>query len=253
MLDNLRFQEVEKAIFRASNEIRYGNRCILKNEPFMIVDNADISDFSVTQRPIIGTGRSTEYSVTTIQGVSFNLIDGRVKMDLFNSIFGQEKDSQPITFTISDTVILNNLDSFELPSSPSGDVLLYLTDDYGNCTRIANNQYIVEDKTVTFIKPITKMITYIYEQSIMPKRTTSIGQLGQDLVGSLEMQCIALDVITEEKIRVLLKFDKVSISTDLSISFNNSGAASKSIVYVQALLEENQSKVNKEIFDMIIL
>ena len=67
------------------------------------------------------------------------------------------------------------------------------------------------------------------------------------------MQCIALDVITEEKIRVLLKFDKVSISTDLSISFNNSGAASKSIVYVQALLEENQSKVNKEIFDMIIL
>lgn len=253
MLDNLRFQEVEKAIFRAKEAIYYGNHCITKGEPFIIIDGAVISNFKVESRDISSGGRSTEYADSTISGVSFNLTDGRIKLDLFNSIYGENKKSQPVTYTVSETALVENTNELLLPSEPYGKVILYLTDDYGNSAKIAENQYTIENNKIVFIKEVNHLITYVYETSVESKCSNSIRQLGQNIVGTLEMQCIALDVITEEKIRVLLKFNKVSVSTDLSINFNNSLQASGSVIYVRGLPEDNQSIINKEIFTIDVI
>ena len=60
MLDRLRFQEVEKAIFRVREDGRYGDKCLKKGEPFMVIDNASISSFVVGERDKNIVGRSTE-------------------------------------------------------------------------------------------------------------------------------------------------------------------------------------------------
>ena len=50
-----------------------------------------------------------------------------------------------------------------------------------------------------------------------------------------------------------MKFDKVSVGTNLSISFNNSGRSSESMIYVRALPEDNQNDVNKAIFSIEVM
>ena len=253
MLDRLRFQEVEKAIFRTREERKYSDRCLLKNEPILIIDNAKLSDFNVRDRGLTFKGRSVEGTTSVINGVTFTLSNGQIMLDLFNTIYGTVKNNQSTAFTINETVMLNNEDVIELPSIPTGEVLLYLTDDYGNSTRIASSQYSIEGNKITFIKPITQLITYIYEEEATSKISSYIGQIGEDIICSLEMQCLAMDIQTEETIRVLMKFHKASISTDLKIDFNNSTKASGSAVYVNAIPEDTQGKVNKEIFSIEVI
>ena len=67
------------------------------------------------------------------------------------------------------------------------------------------------------------------------------------------MQCTAMDIITEEKFGVLLKFPKVVVGADLMIGFNDSSATSGSILYVMALPEEVQGVVNKSIFTIDVM
>lgn len=253
MLDNLRFQEINKAIFRMKTDTVYGNKKILKGEPFLIIDDMSMSNFKVNRRDIISSGRSVESTTTTIESVSFNLVDGKIKMDLFNAIYGEEEKKDNTTFTVINTVLLNNEKEFVLPSIPCGKVLLYLTDDYGRNIKIKEDQYAIEDKKIILIKEINSLITYVYEQEINLKYGTNIQQIGKDLIGTLELQCTALDIITEEKINILLKFNKVSISTNFLINFNNSSEVSSSIIYINAIPEDNQSIVNKKIFNIEII
>ncbi len=62
-----------------------------------------------------------------------------------------------------------------------------------------------------------------------------------------------MDIITEEKFGVLLKFPKVVVGADLMIGFNDSSATSGSILYVMALPEEVQGVVNKSIFTIDVM
>ena len=104
MLDRLRFQEIEKAIFKVRESGTYGNRYLCSNEPFLIIDNASISNFSVGERDKNAVGRSTEASTATIKNVQFNLSNGQIMLNLFNTIFGDTKNSQPTTYTVNDVI-----------------------------------------------------------------------------------------------------------------------------------------------------
>ena len=253
MLDRLRMQEVERAIFKMREEREYGGRKICKGEPFLVIDDAKMSSLNFRSRSIVPSGRSTEASDAIMRDINFALTNGQVMMDLFNAVYGEMKYSQSTTFTRTGAEQLDDEAILELPSTPAGKLILYLTDDYGFLTRIASDQYSVEKNIVTFIKPITQLITYTYEEKVMAKAISDIRQVGEDIIGSLEIQCKALDIMTEEPIEVLLKFDKVSISTSLSIDFNNSSSASASTIYVHALPTELQNKVNKDIMSIEII
>lgn len=152
MLDRLRFQEVEKAIFRVREDGRYGDKCLKKGEPFMVIDNASISSFVVGERDKNIVGRSTEAGTSTIKHVSFSLMNGSMMLNLFNSIFGETKTNQKTKATITDTVLTNDQDIIKLPSKPMGEVLLYLTDDYGNLTKVAKDQFEVVEDEIHLIK-----------------------------------------------------------------------------------------------------
>lgn len=253
MLDRLRLQEVEKAIFRVRESGKYGDRYLLKNEPFMIIDNACLSNFTVGQRDKNIVGRSTEAATSTIRHITFTLTNGSMMLNLFNAIFGKTEHNKSSRATITDSVLISESDNFDLPSEPVGDVLLYLTDDYGNLTRLAEDQYTIEGKTVIFVKAISKLITYVYEEALEVGTLTSIKQLGAEVIMSLEMQCKAMDIQSEEKMDIIIRFNKVSVGTNFYISFNNSEKASVSTVYVQALADDNQNGVNKEIFTIEVV
>lgn len=253
MLDRIRIQEIEKAIFRMRETREYGGRNICKNEPFLIIDDAKMSDFTVNKRSIQASGRSTEATTSTTRAVTFSLTNGKVMLDLFNAVFGNVKTSQSTTFTRTKTVQILDDDELLLPTKPVGEVILYITDDYGSLTKIAPSQYSVEENKVTFIKPISYLITYVYEEEIGTKLSSSIGQIGEDIIGTLEMQCVGLDIMTEEKIRFLIKFNKVSVTTRLTIDFNDSTGASSSVITVHGLPEELQNKVNKDLFTIEVL
>lgn len=253
MLDRLRFQEVEKVVFKAREKGRYGNKNLEKDEPFLIIDNAEMSRFRVKQRDKTSTSRSTEFSTSTIEGVSFNLSNGQVMLNLFESIFGTALPKKTTTFTINNVIQMEDTDTLELPSNPVGEVILYLTDDYGRIQKIAKTQYTISGNIITFIKSISHLITYVYQQEVPTQEGTSIKQLGAELILSLEMQCKAMDTLTEETIPLLIKFDKVSVGTSLSISFNNSSSNSESVIYVESLVEDLQNGVNKELFTIEVI
>lgn len=253
MLDRIRIQEIEKAIFRMREDREYGGRYLKKNEPFLIIDNAGISDFTVNKRSVIATGRSIEATTSTVRAVTFALTNGQIMLDLFNAVFGTVRTSQQTSYTKTGTIQMVDSDELKLPSVPVGEIILYLTDDYGNLTKISPSQYNVKDNTVTFIKQISHLITYVYEEEIISKLSSTIEQIGEDIIGTLEMQCEALDIVTEERIRVLIKFDKVSVTTRLSIDFNDSTKASGSIITVHGIPDDLQDKVNKDIFTIEVL
>ena len=253
MLDNLRFQECEKAIFRARENMQYGNRCVSKGEPLLIVDNAAMSRFIANQRNKNAVGRSIEASTNTIRNLSFDLSNGQIMFNMLSAVYGDTKLAQPTTFTINECVELEDSDTFELPSDPYGEVILYLTDDYGHLNKIAKDQYNIDGRTVTFIKAITRLITYTYEEAVTSEISTYIRQLGARVIASLEMQCIVLDVLTEEKKRVLMKFDKVAMGTNLSIRFNDSDLAGSSTIFVEVVPEDNQNAVNKTLFSIEVI
>lgn len=253
MLDRLRFQEIEKAIFRVREEGIYGGRYLLKGEPFMIIDDASISAFTVGERDKNIIGRSTEAGTSTIKHVSFSLMNGSMMLNLFNTIFGETKTKQKTTATITDTALLNDEDIITLPSEPVGEVLLYLTDDYGNLTRVAKDQYELQDKEIHLIKKVNHLFTFLYEEELEANSLTSIRQLGAEVIMSLEMQCKAMDILTEEKVDIIIRFNKVSVGTNFYIGFNNSEKAYGSTVYVQGLVDDNQSGVNKEIFTIEVV
>ena len=253
MLDRFRFQEVEKAIFRVREGGRYGDKCLKRGEPFMRIDNASISSFVVGERDKNIVGRSTEAGTSTIKHVSFSLMNGSMMLNLFNSIFGETKTNQKTKATITDTVLTNDQDIIKLPSKPMGEVLLYLTDDYGNLTKVAKDQFEVVEDEIHLIKKVSHLFTYLYEEENEAKSLTSIKQLGAEVIMSLEMQCQAMDILTEEKMNIIIRFNKVSVGTNFYIGFNNSEKAYGSTVYVQGLADDNQNGVNKEIFTIEVM
>lgn len=253
MLDRLRFQEVEKAIFRVREDGRYGDKYLKRGEPFMVIDNASISNFVVGERDKNIVGRSTEAGTSTIKHVSFSLMNGSMMLNLFNSIFGETKTNQKTKATITDTVLTNDQDIIKLPSKPMGEVLLYLTDDYGNLTKVAKDQFEVVEDEIHLIKKVSHLFTYLYEEENEAKSLTSIKQLGAEVIMSLEMQCQAMDILTEEKINIIIRFNKVSVGTNFYIGFNNSEKAYGSTIYVQGLADDNQNGVNKEIFTIEVI
>ena len=174
-------------------------------------------------------------------------------LNLFNSIFGETKAKQKTKATITDTVLTNDQDIIKLPSKPIGEVLLYLTDDYGNLTKVANDQFEVVEDEIHLIKKVNHLFTYLYEEENEAKSLTSIKQLGAEVIMSLEMQCQAMDILTEEKMNVIIRFNKVSVGTNFYIGFNNSEKAYGSTVYVQGLADDNQNGVNKEIFTIEVI
>lgn len=224
-----------------------------KGEPFMVIDNASISSFVVGERDKNIVGRSTEAGTSTIKHVSFSLMNGSMMLNLFNSIFGETKTNQKTKATITDTVLMNDQDIIKLPSKPIGEVLLYLTDDYGNLTKVAKDQFEVVEDEIHLIKKVNHLFTYLYEEENEAKSLTSIKQLGAEVIMSLEMQCQAMDILTEEKMNIIIRFNKVSVGTNFYIGFNNSEKAYGSTVYVQGLADDNQNGVNKEIFTIEVM
>ncbi len=253
MLDRLRFQEMEKAVFKARENMKYGNRCVEKDEPILIIDNAQLSEFIVGSEVITNTGRSTISETANVRSIDFTLSNGQISLNLFNNIFGRTSFGKESVFTINKTILLNNSDNFLLPELPTGDVLLYLTDDYGNLTKIAKDQYSIEEQKVIFIKEVSHLITYVFQTKKKNLSRTDIKQLGTHLITSLEMQCTALDTLTEEKLAVLIKFDKVSVGVGLDITFNTSKNTSQSLISVSALVEDGQSEVNKDLFTIEVM
>lgn len=253
MLNRLRFQELERAIFKVRVPGCYNGVQYKKGEPFLVIDDANMSNFSINQRTLTSTGRSTEANTSTIESVTFELTNGQVMLGVFGDIFGKGNREAISSFTRSGTEVLNGTNILMLPSVPAGNLVLYFTDDYGKLVKIAGDQYSVEADEVTFVNDINKTITYSYDEEFTSKMSTSIGQLGQELILSLEMQCTAMDIITEEKFGVLLKFPKVVVGADLMIGFNDSSATSGSILYVMALPEELQGVVNKSIFTIDVM
>lgn len=273
MLDRIRIQEVEKAIFRMREERPYGGRRIAKNEPFLIVDKAAVSDFNVVKRSIAEVGRSTEATGAIIKGITFNLTNGQVMMDLFNAIFGNISSSQSTTFTVTGDYDMGDSNELVLPTQPDGQVFLYLYTDNG-LKKICENQYEFkgneeQKRTIELKSGIgeyggyyiefknedykNKIIKYIYDERVNNVTRSSIGQIGEDIIGTLEMQCIAYDIYKEEQMRILIKFEKVSVSTSLRISFNNSEKATSSIISVHALVPELQNGINKKIMTIELL
>lgn len=273
MLDRIRIQEVEKAIFRMREERPYGGRRIAKNEPFLIVDKAAVSDFNVVKRSIAEVGRSTEATGAIIKGITFNLTNGQVMMDLFNAIFGNISSSQSTTFTVTGDYDMGDSNELVLPTQPDGQIFLYLYTDNG-LKKICENQYEFkgdedQKRTIELKSGIgeyggyyiefknedyrNKTIKYIYDERVNNVIRSSIGQIGEDIIGTLEMQCIAYDIYKEEQMRILIKFEKVSVSTSLRISFNNSEKATSSIISVHALVPELQNGINKKIMTIELL
>lgn len=273
MLDRIRIQEVEKAIFRMREERPYGGRRIAKNEPFLIVDKAAVSDFNVVKRSIAEVGRSTEATGAIIKGITFNLTNGQIMMDLFNAIFGNISSSQSTTFTVTGDYDMGDSNELVLPTQPDGQVFLYLYTDNG-LKKICENQYEFkgnedQKRTIELKNGIggyggyyiefknedyrNKTIKYIYDERVNNVTRSSIGQIGEDIIGTLEMQCIAYDIYKEEQMRILIKFEKVSVSTSLRISFNNSEKATSSIISVHALVPELQNGINKKIMTIELL
>ena len=219
----------------------------------MVIDNASISNFVVGERDKNIVGRSTEAGTSTIKHVSFSLMNGSMMLNLFNSIFGETKTNQKTKATITDTVLMNDQDIIKLPSKPIGEVLLYLTDDYGNLTKVAKDQFEVVEDEIHLIKKVNHLFTYLYEEENEARSLTSIKQLGAEVIMSLEMQCQAMDILTEEKMNIIIRFNKVSVGTNFYIGFNNSEKAYGSTVYVQGLADDNQNGVNKEIFTIEVM
>lgn len=253
MLNRLRFQELERAIFKVRVPGCYNGIKYQKGEPFLVIDDATMSNFSINQRTFTSTGRSTEANTSTIESVTFELTNGQVMLGVFGDIFGKGNTPSTATYTRSGTEVLNGTNVLLLPSVPSGNLVLYFTNPYGKLAKIANDQYSVEGDTVSFVNDINKTITYSYDEEFTSQMSTSIGQLGQELILSLELQCTAMDIITEEKFGVLLKFPKVVVGADLMIGFNDSSATSGSILYVMALPEEVQGVINKSIFTIDVM
>lgn len=270
MLDRIRIQEIERAIFKMREERPYGGRRISKNEPFLIIDDAAISDFNINKRTIQAVGRTTEATTSIIKGITFNLNNGKVMMDLFNAVFGNIECSQSTTFTVTGDYHTGESNELELPSIPAGNLFLYIKTPMGNLKKIPQEDYTYKDEEgkakisfngnsggyyIEFLKPDYKNsdIVYMYDEKVDNVKRSTIGQIGEDIIGTLEMQCIAYDIYEEKKMRILIKFDKVSVSTSMRISFNNSAKATDTIISVHALVPEMQNKVDKDIMTIELL
>lgn len=256
MLDRLRFQEVEKAIFKIKYDGIYGDKKYCKGEPFLILDNVSMSNFNIEQTAKVFSGRSSEGSTSNINAISFELSNGNVMLNLLGSIYGKISHNNKISYTMIEEIEMIDSNKFSLKENPLGDLLIYINDNYGDLVKLSSDQVVsINEKEVTLIKNTSKKLTCVYNTVLYDEKNYNIeiNQLGAELIMELELHCSALDILTEEKKGVLLKFPKVVIGTDLSINFNNSKQISESTIYVLAVPEDIQNKVNKNIFSMDIL
>lgn len=253
MLNRLRFQELDRAVFKVRTAGCYGGTRYEKGEPFLVIDDAVMSNFSINQRTNTFTGRSTEANTSTIESVTFELTNGQIMLGVFGDIFGKQQENTEAFYTLTGSEVLNGTNVLTLPSQPYGTLTLYYMDEYGKLTKIPREDYAIDGQEITFGDEMNKTVSYAYSEKFEAKEITNIRQLGQELVLSLELQCEALDVITEEKFGVLLNFPKVVLGTDFSITFNNSESASGSILYVMAVPEDLQNGVNKGVFTIEVM
>lgn len=255
MLDRLRFQEVKKAIFRVKNDTVLNGKQYHKGQPFLVVDNATVSSFVVHTNVQKAIDRGFAGGTGTIRSITFDLIEGRILLNVFGSLFGTtEKDA--ITYrTEMVNVTLDDDDIIVLPSFPADEkVIIYKYDYNGSSTLLRGDQYSLNGDTITLISKYTGDLLITYKEEASAFYRTTINQIGENMILDLEMQCTAFDIISGDKFDVLMTFKNVNTSVDFRIVFNKSDSPSMSTVHCEVLPEQLVEKgINKVLFDIAIL
>lgn len=255
MLERLRFQEIQKAIFRVKDDIVLNGKKFKKGQPFLVVDNATMSKFVVHMNSKSATDRGYIGGTDIIKGITFDLIEGHVLLNVFGSVFGNTKKQAIAPRTEMINVSLVDDDRIELPVTPiDGTLLIYKNTIDGTSMLLSDSQYTLEDNVITLITKFTGELLITYKENIEAMTQTGVYQIGQNMVLELELQCKALDIISGDQHEILMRFANVNTGVNFNILFNNSGDVSFSTIHCEVMPESAaQTGINKPLFEIDVL
>jgi hypothetical protein len=251
MLERIRFQNIDMIVLKARDKYQIGERCYQKGQPILIIDNPAISSFNVYKNDSEPQSRGAEALTSVINRVEFEIVDGQIHYELWNSMFSEKVSSNIIQKFKRKNLKLESIDEIDFEEEIKGMFIYKAGLNGSDTTMVGVDEYLIDDSKVIFQFPITGDYWFLYYVEKEVSDIRRVKQVSDNMIASLEVQGEALDMATGEKRRIILIFPKVSVNVDLGIRFGADSADFTAIKCV-AMPELSASGISKDIFYMVV-
>lgn len=263
MIERLRMQEVEEIILSVPEGVTIAGTNLKYGEPVMIIKNPQLStlQFNTTSKKIADRGDlgspnqisrldftinegSISYAVWTyLHGILENNTSSKIKGTEYVETDDEHKILLSAHTTISNLIVYKNVDGVLTKLYPQTDYEAYYTTVEG----VINNY-------VEIIGTDNKNYFICYDYVINGVDVSTIKQISNNIICSLDIYFDALDIDNDEHKKVVLHCDRAQVFSDLAISINDSSKASFNPITINAIAEQNdKGDLNKTIATLTVI
>lgn len=256
MLERLRMQEVREIILSVPQGVNITGTNFKTNEPVLIINKPSTSSLNFrTSAKVAENGRGFLSASGQTNSLDFIVNEGSVVYALWSYLHGTKEENTVSTLKGTEYIKpkedVLTLSVKGLESNPRNIILYYKNID-GKLIKLAHgvdyNSYYVSD-TQEYIIKLTQPenIEYfaVYDYDILNTAKTTIKQIHNNIICSLDIYFDAMDMDTDEERTVCLHCDRVQIFTDLKLSINDSMQSSFTPIRITSIPEGNE--LNKDV------
>ena len=256
MLERLRMQEVSEIILSVPQGVNITGTNFKAGEPVLIVNKPSTSALSFTTRAKVAeNGRGFLSASGQTNHLDFTINEGSIIYALWSYLHGTKEENTVSTLKGTEYLKPDGdilvLSVKGLPANPRN-IILYHKDNNEKLIKLAPgvdyNSYHISDTQEYIIKltqPENAEYFIVYDYDIQNTAKTTIKQIHNNIICSLDIYFDAMDMDTDEERKVCLHCDRVQIFTDLMLSINDSTQSSFTPIRITSIPDGNE--LNKDV------
>lgn len=262
MLERLRMQEVREVILSVPEGVVISGTDFKTNEPVLIIDKPSLSTLNFRTKPKVAeNGRGFLSSSGQTNSLDFTINEGSVIYALWSYLHGTKEEHT--VSTLKGTEYLKPEDdiltlSAKGQSANPHNIVLYYKNNDEKLIKLANGadylSYYISDSQQYIIKlnePRDAEYFIVYDYNMPNISKTTIKQIHNNIICSLDVYFDAMDMDTDEEHVVCLHCERVQVFTDLMLSINDSAQSSFTPIRITSIPEGNE--LNKDIATITVI
>lgn len=262
MLERLRMQEVCEIILSVPEGVIISGTNFKAGEPILIINKPSMSSLDFrTRAKVAENGRGFLSASGQTNSLDFTINEGSVIYALWSYLHGIKEENT--TVTLKGTEYLKPADniltlSVKGESANPHNIILYHINTEGKLIKLTHGidyaSYYISDSQqyiLTLNEPQDAEYFVVYDYNIDDIVKTTIKQIHNNIICSMDIYFDAMDMDTDEKHKVCLHCDRVQVFTDLMLSINDSLQSSFTPIRITSVPEGNE--LNKDIATITVI
>lgn len=262
MLERLRLQEVSEVILSVPAGVVITGTDFRANEPVLIIEKPALSTLNFRAKTKVAeNGRGFLSASGQTNNLDFTINEGSVIYALWSYLHGTKEENT--VSTLKGTEYLKPEEdiltlSIQGQEANPRNIIVYYKNVDSKLIKLANGadytSYYISDSQQYIVKlnePKDAEYFVVYDYDIQNTSKTTIKQIHNNIICSMDVYFNAMDMDTDEEYKVCLHCERVQVFTDLMLSINDSTQSSFTPIRITSVPEGNE--LNKDIATITVI